>query len=265
MAAPVPGGGRGSDAGASGASPKGPQPVSGPVARQTGHRHQEAAGSAWIESSVTGSPHAWQTRSTSSGRPHEYRWEIAGLSTATRFTRSCRLNTLRRALGCATRASAWLGIPTPQPCREALACQQRLRSAQLGLGAACGLARGPPTSRVPAAPARAEFYALPDVAKLVRASKRRRTRAQYQKPKVYPRSAGIIRGPRACSSVMERRPPEPDRLSVVATRVGARAKRMEFYALRRRSAAITSPRPLARARAGPNEPPGHPRDHPQWA
>ena len=30
---------------------------------------------------------------------------------------------------------------------------------------------------------------------------------------------------------IERRPPEPDRLSVVATRVGSRAKRVEFYAL----------------------------------
>ena len=32
---------------------------------------------------------------------------------------------------------------------------------------------------------------------------------------------------------MERRPPEPSRLSVVATRVGPRAKRAEFYALSR--------------------------------
>jgi uncharacterized membrane protein YebE (DUF533 family) len=32
---------------------------------------------------------------------------------------------------------------------------------------------------------------------------------------------------------IERRPPEPSRLSVVAPRVGPRAKRVEFYALSR--------------------------------
>jgi hypothetical protein len=45
------------------------------------------------------------------------------------------------------------------------------------------------------------------------------------------RAAGIIVARAPVAQWIERRPPEPDRLSVVATRVGLRAKRVEFYAL----------------------------------
>ena len=43
---------------------------------------------------------------------------------------------------------------------------------------------------------------------------------------------GYHRGRAPVAQWIERRPPEPSRLSVVATRVGPRAKRVEFYALR---------------------------------
>src|SRR6266545_2623114 len=56
-------------------------------------------------------------------------------------------------------------------------------------------------------------------------------RASNQKPTLYPRSAGIIALRAPVVQWIERRPPEPDRLSVVATRVGPRARRVEFYAL----------------------------------
>jgi hypothetical protein len=59
-------------------------------------------------------------------------------------------------------------------------------------------------------------------------------RASNQKPKVYPRSTGIIGARAPVAQWIERRPPEPDCLSVVATRVGPRAKRGGFYALRSR-------------------------------
>ena len=42
----------------------------------------------------------------------------------------------------------------------------------------------------------------------------------------------MIGGRAPVAQWIERRPPEPDRLSVVATRVGPRPKRVEFYALR---------------------------------
>ena len=43
-----------------------------------------------------------------------------------------------------------------------------------------------------------------------------------------PRLGGIIQVRAPVAQWIERRPPEPDRLSVVATRVGSRAKRVEF-------------------------------------
>jgi hypothetical protein len=57
-------------------------------------------------------------------------------------------------------------------------------------------------------------------------------RPSNKKPKLYARSTGIIAVRAPVAQWIERRPPEPDRLSVVATRVGPRAKRVEFYALR---------------------------------
>jgi hypothetical protein len=52
-----------------------------------------------------------------------------------------------------------------------------------------------------------------------------------RRPKVYPRSPGIIGGRAPVAQWIERRRPEPDRLSVVATRVRPRARWVEFYAL----------------------------------
>jgi hypothetical protein len=46
------------------------------------------------------------------------------------------------------------------------------------------------------------------------------------------RSTGLIGVRAPVAQWIERRHPEPDRLSVVAARVGPRAKRVEFYALR---------------------------------
>ena len=63
-------------------------------------------------------------------------------------------------------------------------------------------------------------------------SGRSASRHSNRKPKVYPRSAGMIGVRAPVAQRIERRPPEPDRLSVVATLVGPRAKCAGFYALR---------------------------------
>jgi len=60
-------------------------------------------------------------------------------------------------------------------------------------------------------------------------------RPSNQKPTLYPRTNGMIGARAPVAQWIERRPPEPSRLSVVATRVGLRAKRVEFYALTLRS------------------------------
>ena len=57
-------------------------------------------------------------------------------------------------------------------------------------------------------------------------------RASNQKPKLYRLSAAIIVARAPVAQRIERRPPEPDRLGVVAALVGPRAKRAEFCALR---------------------------------
>ena len=56
-------------------------------------------------------------------------------------------------------------------------------------------------------------------------------RPSNQKPKVCPRTAAIIAVRAPVAQWIERRPPEPSRLSVAATRVGPRAKQVESYAL----------------------------------
>jgi len=78
----------------------------------------------------------------------------------------------------------------------------------------------------------AEFYALqalwpPDSCLL-----NVRCRASNRKPTLEWSTAGIIEPRAPVAQWIVRRPPEPDRLSVVAALVGPRAKRAEFYALR---------------------------------
>ena len=58
-------------------------------------------------------------------------------------------------------------------------------------------------------------------------------RPSNQKPKLYASASPLSSEHAPVAQWIERRPPEPSRLSVVATRVGPRAKRVEFYALER--------------------------------
>jgi hypothetical protein len=68
--------------------------------------------------------------------------------------------------------------------------------------------------------------------------------------KLHHEDANLRRALRGTAAV-ERRPPEPDRLSVVASRVGPRAKRVEFYALEVRVNRGASTPNRARARSMP--------------